>query len=326
MILWVLYFFLGQDLSIRAIDIIDSQTYVFAANNGVVGYTNDDGRTWKLDTICKDGYCPQFRSIKALNDSVFLIMSIDSPAYIFKTSNRGKSWKIVYENHEKGIFFDALNARSESELWAVGDPINDYPCIIYSNNAGDTWNKIANDKLPKLEKAEAFFAASNSNISFHKNNMYLVTGGYRSRLIIYDLKNFRFKEQDLPFIAKENMTGAYSIDVWGENHIVVSGGHYDKSDMQYVPFYYTNDGGKNWLTFPSKKIFFGSCVKYWDKYNFYITGHRGTYIINTRNYSINEVRDHNSNTLEFHTLRIFKKEKMILAGAKGRIASIEMKK
>ncbi len=326
MLVFVLYLFMHQNLSIRAIDIIDENKICFAANNGVFGYSDDAGKTWYLDTISIKNYTPQFRSIEALNDSTILILSIDSPAYLLKTTNKGRDWKIVYENHEKGIFFDALKARNANEIWAIGDPINNYPYLIYSNNAGESWQKYDVKNLPKVENNEAFFAASNSNISFINNKLFIVTGGASSKLIQLKTKAKSYRVKNLPFTISGNMTGAYSIDIFDKNNFAISGGNYDKNDKEFIPFYYTTDAGKSYKTLDIQENFFGSCVRYLNKNELYITGHRGTYYINLKKKKIIELKDRDGNKLNFHTLRISdNKKKIILAGANGRIASIDLK-
>ena len=326
MLVFVLYLLMHQNLSIRAIDVIDENKICFAANNGVFGYSDDAGKTWYVDTISIENYTPQFRSIEALNDSTILILSVDSPTYLLKTTNKGRDWKIVYENHEKDIFFDALKAKNANEIWAIGDPINNYPFLIYSMNAGDSWQKYNVKNLPKVEKNEAFFAASNSNISFIDNNLFLVSGGSTSNLIQVNTSSKTFIVKKLPFIISGSMTGAYSIDMFNQKNFAISGGNYDKNDKEFVPFYYTTDGGKIFKTLDIQENFFGSCVRYLNKNELYVTGHRGTFFINLKKNKIVELKDKDGNKLNFHTLRISdNKKKIILAGANGRIASIDLK-
>ena len=326
MLVYVLYLLMHQSLSIRAIDIIDENKICFAANNGVFGYSDDAGKTWYLDTINIQNYTPQFRSIEVLNDSTILILSIDSPAYLLKTINKGRDWKIVYENHEKGVFFDAMKAKNGNEIWAIGDPVNNSPYLIYSNNAGDTWQKYDARNLPSVEKNEAFFAASNSNLSYFNDEVYLVSGGSTSKLIQVNTKAKSYSIKKLPFTISGNMTGAYSLDLFNKNNFAISGGNYDKNDKEFMPFYYTNDGGKSFKTLDIQENFFGSCVKYLNKNELYVTGHRGTYYINLKKKKVIELKDKEGNKLNFHTLRISdNKKKIILAGANGRIASIDLK-
>ena len=325
MLVFVLYLLMNQNLSIRAIDIIDENKICFAANNGVFGYSDDAGKTWYLDTIRIQNYVPQFRSIEALNDSTILILSIDSPAYLLKTNNKGRDWKVVYQSHDNGVFFDAMKAKSENEIWAVGDPINEHPNLIYSLDNGDTWIKYEEKYLPKTVNNEAFFAASNSNIAFIKDELLLVSGGHSSNMFSINIQNKTYLKRSLPFKISGNMTGAYSIDVFDKNNFIVAGGNYDNNDKEFVAFYFTKNGGKRFESINYEENFFGSCVKYLNKNELYITGHRGTYYINLKTKKVIEIKDRNGEKLNFHTLRITaNKSKLILAGANGRIASIDL--
>lgn len=314
-----------QNLSIRAIDIIDDQKICFAANNGIFGYSDDGGKNWFIDTIRIKNYAPQFRSIEALNDSTILILSIDSPAYLLKTTNMGRDWKVVYENHEKGIFFDAMKARNNNEIWAIGDPIDNISYLIYSDDAGNNWQKYDNKYSPIIKNKEAFFAASNSNIAFINNQLFIVSGGSNSNLIKLNLKKNTHSKKKLPFTITGNMCGAYSIDIFDKNNFVISGGNYDKLANEYSAFYFTKDGGKSFETINYKENFFGSCVKYLSKNEFFVTGHAGTFYVNLKRREIKEIKDKQGNKLKFHTLRISdNKTKIILAGSEGRIASINI--
>ena len=94
--------------------------------------------------------------------------------------------------------------------------------LIYSNNAGDTWQKYDAKNLPSVEKNEAFFAASNSNLSYFNDELYLVSGGSTSKLIQVNTKAKSYSVKKLPFTISGNMTGAYSIDIFNQNNRIFS--------------------------------------------------------------------------------------------------------
>src|ERR1700722_15737855 len=100
----VSYFHTLPNIHIRALKALSETTAWFASSRGVWGYTEDAGKTWHIDSIKADTSYPQFRSIVVLNDSTVLLLSIASPAYLFKTTNKGKTWKLVYKNTGKDIF------------------------------------------------------------------------------------------------------------------------------------------------------------------------------------------------------------------------------
>ena len=96
-------------ISIRALEVLNDSTIWFAANHGVWGYSDNNGTTFHIDSLKADSVYPEFRSIAILNDSTVLLLSIGSPACLFKTSNKGKTWRLVYSNQQKDIFFDSMN-------------------------------------------------------------------------------------------------------------------------------------------------------------------------------------------------------------------------
>src|ERR1035437_6505673 len=80
----VQYFPTIPKISIRALEAMSESKVWFAANRGVWGYTEDAGKSWHIDSIKVDTVYPHFRSIAVLNDSTVLLLSIESPAYLFK--------------------------------------------------------------------------------------------------------------------------------------------------------------------------------------------------------------------------------------------------
>src|SRR6185503_21188708 len=84
----VKYFNTLPHLSIRALEVRSDSCIWFSANHGVWGYTEDAGTTWRVDSIKIDSVYPEFRSMTVLNDSTVLLLSIASPAYLLKTTNK----------------------------------------------------------------------------------------------------------------------------------------------------------------------------------------------------------------------------------------------
>src|SRR2546423_13876586 len=94
--------------NIRALEVLNDSVVWFAGSGGIYGFTDDAGRTWKIDTLTTvDSLILDFRSIAVLNDHTELLMNAGSPAFIWKSDDIGVTWKIVYENDNDDIFFDA---------------------------------------------------------------------------------------------------------------------------------------------------------------------------------------------------------------------------
>lgn len=310
-------------LSIRALEVVNDHTVWFAANRGVWGYSEDSGKTWHVDSLKIDSVYPQFRSIAVLNDSTVLLLSIASPAYLLKTSNKGKTWKLVYKNTHSKTFFDSMVFYNKKNGFALGDPINGKITLIQTSDAGETWAAMDTDKIASIAEGEACFATSNTNLDVHKNMLWFVTGGKRSRLFYSSNLGNSFLTLNTPISQGENMTGIFSLDFFNEKLGIVTGGNYDKTDLSIVTLALTRNGGKTWKVIKHSKPFFGSCVRFRNNNDVIITGHDGTFRYAIKTNAFSELKNTDGEPLKYYTLRFSPSGKVMwMAGSNGKIASI----
>lgn len=157
-------FTLPQRCHIRALEVVNDSTAWFAANRGIWGYTKNAGQSWKIDSLKVDTIYPQFRAIACIRDSVTMLLSVGSPALLFRSQNHGRSWEIVYRNDHPEVFFDCLQFQSGEYGLALGDPIRGCFQLIETRNGGLSWNELSCSGIPVANEGEACFAASNSNL------------------------------------------------------------------------------------------------------------------------------------------------------------------
>jgi photosystem II stability/assembly factor-like uncharacterized protein len=328
-ILNIKYFNTLSHLSIRALEARSDSCVWFSANHGVWGYTEDAGKTWHIDSIKVDSVYPEFRSMAVLNDSTVLLLSIASPAYLFKTTNKGKSWRLVYKNMEKDIFFDSMKFLNETLGIAIADPNDCRLFPLVTKNGGDTWKILQKTQNAQMEDDEILFASSNTNISWNGKNIWFVTGGKFARAIAIDIRDGRgtYIAYQTSIAQGEKMTGIFSMDFFNDSLGAITGGNYEKTDTSIVSLAVTYNGGKDWKVMKGKKPFFGSCVQFRSADEFFVTGHDGTFICNHKTGKISEIKDPSASPLKFHTLRFSPSRKTAwFAGDKGRIAFINFVK
>lgn len=309
-------------ISIRALQAVNDSTVWFAANHGVYGYTEDAGANWFIDSIKAGSVYPEFRSIAVLDQNTVLLLSIDSPAYLFKTTTKGKKWKQVYTNNTSGIFFDSMKFSDDKNGIAVGDPINNCFKIITTNDGGETWTETPCENIPTALKGEACFAASNSNISAIKNKIWFATGGTHARVFYSDDFGKHFTANSTPMAQGEKMTGIYSVYFTDENTGIIGGGNYEKTEPEITTLCLTHDGGKTWQPVKTTEPFFASSVfihKTNDTEVLFCTGHNGTYQVDMRRNNTIEMMAETFklmyNTMSFPSTGSF----YWMAGNKGRI-------
>lgn len=247
--------------SIRAIIAVSADELLFAGSRGDIGLTEDGGKTWDIEYIkYQDSISPHFRSLAKTTSSVFAL-SIANPALLYKITFGEK--KIVYKEENDNVFYDAMTFLDDKTGIAIGDPMNGCTSIIMTNDGGETWKKIDCANLPEVKEGEASFAASNTNIGFYKNNIWVVTGGTRARVLKSADKGKTWKMIETPFIQGNGPQGIYSVDFYNENIGIIMGGDFSKPNENKANKAITTDGGKTWtLVADGEAPNYKSCVKY----------------------------------------------------------------
>ena len=200
----------GQKTSLRGLSVVDDNIIWTSGSNGMVGKSIDAGKTFRWIQI--PGYEKRdFRDVEAFDSSVALIMAVAEPALILKTYDGGKNWKKVFEDTTTGMFLDAMDFDGANGV-VVGDPILDRVFLAQTTNFGDTWlvqQKQTNCTV--MEKGEAFFASSGSNIKINRTrnkqaDFFYISGGLQSR--------FFFGDKCFPLALQKgkSSTGANSMD------------------------------------------------------------------------------------------------------------------
>jgi len=253
----------SDSVSIRAIQPVDANGVWFAGSNGKIGFV--DGKNPKLATIQFADSLLSFRAIAKTDKAVF-ILSISNPAVIYKIGFNEKEAtsmeEVYYEEGEK-IFYDAMKFWNNLEGIAMGDPTNDCLSVIITKDGGNSWEKVSCDVLPKVEKGEAAFAASNSNIAIFEDKVWMVSGGMRARVFFSPDKGKSWKVFNTPIVEGGAMTGIYSVDFYDDNTGILFGGDWNNKENNFSNKALTTDGGKTWqLVSDGKEPGYRSSVKF----------------------------------------------------------------
>lgn len=248
-------------LSIRAIDILDDGNLVFAANNGTYGMYQIASKAWQIAQQTYDSLKPEFRAV-AHTSTDFFMLSVGSPALLYKTGDSGKMELVYKEDHPKA-FYDAMTFWNDLEGIAIGDPTDDCLSIIVTRDGGQTWQKISCSQLPKIKEGEAAFAASNTNIAVVGDKTWVATGGKVSRVFYSEDIGYTWTAIETPMINGLATTGIYSIDFFDEMNGVAIGGDYTNPDANEANKIITKNGGKNWQILANNMDpGYRSCVQY----------------------------------------------------------------
>ena len=304
--------------SLRGLSVVTDRVVWASGSDGTVGKSTDGGTTWQW-MVVKGFEQRDFRDIEAFGASTALIMAIDTPAYILKTVDGGKHWRVVYENKTPGMFLDAMAFWNEDAGIVLGDPIGGKFFIGRTFDGGNSWFEIPHNYKPAADSGEACFAASGTNIRpLDRNEAVFVTGGLRSRLFIRDTAI------TLPMVQGKETTGANSVAVLDANKLnggttmMVVGGDFNNSKSTEANCFYTTDRGQTWNAPKRGPLGYRSSVEYLSKTHVITCGLTGV------DYSTDGGKTWEGISTEgFHVVRIAKRGSAIfLAGSNGKIGKV----
>ncbi len=310
------------DISIRAIEAIDKKTMWFAGSNGQVGFTKTEGLSFEIDTISYDTLRPEFRSITVTDSAVF-VLSIASPALLYKSTENEKNWKLVYKEDNPTAFYNAMTISKNGFGVAVGDPIGDCLSVIITENSGDNWRKISCDSLPIVVNGEAGFAASNSNVNIVGDNVWLVSGGTRARVFHSENKGETWRVYNTPIVQGGQMTGIFSSHFYDSQNGIIVGGDWNQKNKNTENKAITKDGGKTWtLIANGEGPSYRSSVRY-------IPGSNGKELIAVGTPGISYSKDGGLNWKKiseesFYTIRFTPDGKSAWLAGSGKIGKLEL--
>lgn len=246
----------GSKASFRGLSVLSDTSAWVSGTNGTFMWTVDGGKNWNVDTVA-GATSFDFRDVHAISiDTVFLMSSGQDTARIYKTTDRGKTWVLQYNDVRKGVFLNAISFASSKNGLALGDPIAESGSsggstkfmVLRTEDGGSKWTQISGDALPDAAPNEVAFAASGTALTtFGQKSAWFVTGGASSsRIYSSNDGGKNWKVADIPVKAAVQSRGAFSVHFWAQDSGIVVGGDYAKPDSVSVTSTYTYDGGKTW--------------------------------------------------------------------------------
>ena len=299
----------GTKTSLRGLSAVDDNIVWVSGSGGKVGKSTDGGAKWSWFTV--PGFeKKEFRSIEAFDSSTAVIMAIDSPAVILKTTDGGITWKPVYRNDTKGMFLDAMDFTNETDGVVIGDPVNGRFFLAQTSDAGNSWKELNEKYLPAADSGEACFASSGSNVLRLKSGRILfVSGGLSSHF--YN----NAQRMILPILQGTESTGANSVASKNHSTFMVVGGDFNVKDAATKNCFITYDAGRTWSAPDTAPHGYRSCVIFVQGDTWITCGLNGVDISTDSGKNFKQISKEG-----FHTCRKAKAGSMVFfAGGNGKV-------
>lgn len=302
-------------ISFRGLSVVDDQVVWVSGNKGTVGKSINGGKSFEWMVVAGQE-TRDFRDIEAFDENTAIILAVDSPGIVLRTTDGGKHWEQVYRNDSKGIFLDAMHFHNARQGAIVGDPLAGKMLLLATDDNGQSW-KSHESIAPQVAEGEACFAASGSNIiSLPNTAPMLITGGMRSRVFVGS------RVIELPLVQGRSSTGANAIALregGRGKHWIVVGGDFSSDSSREGNIALTKNGGRSWRRVHTPPFGYRSSVAYISRKKLIAAGTSGVDI------STDGGRGwENISTTGYHVVQRAKKGKAVfLAGGNGRIAKFD---
>jgi len=235
----------GVDSSIRGISAVDAQVCWIGTRSGVA-VTTDGGERWRFTKIGGDEL--DFRDLHAFDAQRCIAMSAGEgdASRIYRSVDGGRTWELVFQNTEAKGFFNGIAFKDDQNGLLAGDPVGGRLFLLATSDAGESWQRIAEETAPQMVEGEHAFAASGTHLSVSKDGRAWVTsGGARARVFRSEDFGASWTSQRTPMIAGESSTGIFSIAFRGQHGVAV-GGDYQKESEGRDNAMFSRDGGVGW--------------------------------------------------------------------------------
>ena len=236
----------------RGLSAVNANVVWASGTDGTVIRTVEGGATWSIRTVAGAEKL-DFRGIRAFDATTAVIMSSgnaeDGQARIYRTADGGETWKLVYEQKTRGIFFDAIAFWDREHGIVVSDPVEGRFALFTTADGGETWIEIPPASLPAALPNEGAFAASNSCLAVEgQRNVWFVTGGASvARVFRSNDRGKSWHVAEAPMHPPNASSGLFSIAFRDAMNGIAAGGDYAHPAAEPGPaIFLTTDGGATW--------------------------------------------------------------------------------
>ena len=215
---------------------------------GTVLRTTDRGSSWQsVGPPGADGL--QFRDIEAFDRRTAVILSIgDTPdAFrIYRTTNAGQTWSLVFQNTEPTAFYDCMAFFDRHRGLALSDPIDGRYRILATSNGGRSWH-IVDAEMPPALPGEAAFAASGQCITTAGGrDAWFGTGGAAVARVFHSGDRGRTWTVSATRMLSGMSAGINALAFRDKKHGLAAGGDFLTPSVAPNSLALSDDGGASW--------------------------------------------------------------------------------
>jgi photosystem II stability/assembly factor-like uncharacterized protein len=240
-----------SDAEFRGLSAAGAAVVWASGTRGRYARSIDGGRTWRLDSVPAASML-DFRAVHALDARRAWLMSAGDAdrgqARIYRTTDAGAHWALVYATVQKGVFLDALAFWDAQHGIALSDQVDGHFFVLTTNDGGGTWTRVPPERLPPALPGEAAFAASGTCLTVDgQSEVWIGTGGASVARVFHSGDRGRtWTVAETPIHAGNASSGIFALAFRDARHGVAVGGDYQLVRGGFPNVALTDDGGRTW--------------------------------------------------------------------------------
>ena len=238
------------DASFRAVSVAGPDVVWIGGTKGTFVRTDNGGQSWQSGAV-PDAQTCDFRDVHAIDAQTAYLMSAGpaekGQARIYKTTNGGQTWALLYQTQQPGVFFDGMDFWDKQHGIVFSDPVNGKWFILTTSDGGETWQPVPLGGLPLMQPNEGAFAASGTSLVVQgKRNVWIASGGAMTGRVFRSTdRGQTWGVSNTPLPGAE-ATGLFGMKFFSEKVGVVVGGNYKQEQQTGPNAAITRDGGQTW--------------------------------------------------------------------------------
>jgi photosystem II stability/assembly factor-like uncharacterized protein len=237
----------GSPARLRGLSAVSEQVAWASGSAGTVLRTTNKGASWQ--SVGPPGTTNlQFRDIEAFDADTAVILSIgEGPdSRIYRTSDAGQTWSLVFLNDEPLAFYDCMAWFDKHRGLALSDPVNGRFRILATDDGGRSWHVVNADMPPALPGEFAFAASGQCITTAGGRDAWFGTGGGAVARVFHSSDRGETWTVSPTPIRSGPSAGIFALAFRDSRHGIAAGGDFFLPAASPDALALTDDGGATW--------------------------------------------------------------------------------
>jgi len=238
----------GTEALLQAVSPVSDDVVWVSGHRGTYSRTTDGGATWQT-TVVPGADSLGFRDVHAESATEAWLLSAGPGALsnVFHTDDAGATWTLQWTNPEPDGFYDCLDFWDAERGALYGDEVDGGLRIMRTENGGETWTRVPEDRLPPAAEGEGGFAASGTCLVVGEGGRGWISTGAAdpARVLLTEDYGKTWRAVVSP-IRGASAGGLFSISFRNPAIGVAFGGDLSADAEPSPRVAVTSDGGESW--------------------------------------------------------------------------------